>query len=175
MKDPFLVNQHFSHDELIQQLLNYQFSAPIYHSDVFGHLQEEMPLNNSYSFSELIKQLEILQLWPDFKRLLTGQSESWLIDFSSMLQRESTTGTLQCLVELTDLFTTTTLRLSHLLTAHEWHWQQDSLPLIDTIIKQLTAIKKDIQPKTTVSDEVDFEMIQQTLTYLSRIRESGRP
>ncbi len=38
MQGPFLNVNDFNGDELLALLINYQFLAPIYHSDGFGHI-----------------------------------------------------------------------------------------------------------------------------------------
>lgn len=167
MFDPFLVDDNLSSDELLQLIISYEFSAPIYHADGFGHVQEEIPPNNNlYSLSGLIKKIELKQLWPELTELLRQQSEAWLMDFSTELQKHSGQGALQCLVDLSDMFVTPEMKLNYLLNSHEWHWLVETLPLIDGVIEKLTTIEISLQAESAETERWDLQMVQQTLAQL---------
>ncbi len=126
--------------------------------------------SNTYRFSTLIEQIEIMQLWPSLTVLLAKQPEPWLIDFYSLLQLEKGDGVLQCLIRLSNFILTPSSKLNYLVSSHEWHWlsgsSQSTLLLIGDIIEQLSSIKIAQQQKPDVCCDWEFEIIEQSLDNL---------
>ncbi|WP_114324875.1 hypothetical protein [Candidatus Colwellia aromaticivorans] len=171
MYDPFLPPDDMSTAEALELITNYQFLEPIYHSDGFGHLQVEAPIEtNPYSISSLICQIELKQQWPAFIKLLPSQSELWLLNFSVELQKENSKGVLNCLVKLTGFIKTSANQITHLQYAAQWPWQSGSILLFDEIINTLSKIEQSLIKKDGLAAEINLSIVRQTLIALKPIK-----
>ena len=78
MYDPFLPLDDISTAEVLELIINHQFIEPIYHTDGFGHVQIEEPLQATpYSIRNLIHLVEIKQQWSALIKRLPNKSEWW--------------------------------------------------------------------------------------------------
>lgn len=168
--NPFLQVEYISSDDVLALLLNYQFIEPNYHSDDFGHIQVETPLQtNEYSINDLIHMIELKQLWPRCMKQLASKDEPWLLKFSAELKKEDSDGALNCLVKLTCYFQSLGNKLVHLQDAAHWSWSFGTISQLEKIQRSLLELQQCLQedPLTT---EIDLCIIKQALTGLKPIK-----
>lgn len=171
MYDPFLPLNDISTAEVLELIINYQFIEPIYHSDRFGHVQVEEPLQATpYNFSNLLHFIEIKQQWPALLKLLPSKSECWLLNFSFELQKEKSKGALYCLVKLTDFIKTQDNKIAHLQHAAQWPWISGTILLVNVVLNTLAKIEQGLLKEDGLSAEIDLTIVQQTLKALVFIK-----
>lgn len=171
--DPFLPSDDISAAEVLELIINYQFIEPIYHSDGFGHLQVETPFQaNPYSISRLIHFIELKQQWPDCIELLSSKSECWLLDFSVELQKENSSGVLNCLVKITDFFEASGNRIAHLQNVAQWPWHSDSSALFEVVKNTLIIIELGLLKEDELTSEIDLSIVRHSLVALEQIYEN---
>lgn len=171
MYDPFLPLDDISTAEVLELIINHQFIEPIYHTDGFGHVQIEEPLQATpYSIRNLIHLVEIKQQWSALIKRLPNKSECWLLNFSLELQKESSKSVLYCLVKLTGLIKIPDNKIIHLQYAAQWPWSTGTTLLLNETIKMLTKIERNLLKENELTSEINLSIIRNTLKELELIK-----
>jgi len=173
MHDLFLPFDDISTAEVLELIINYQFLEPIYHSDGFGHVQVEEPLQSTpYNISNLIHFIEKKQQWSALLKLLPSKNECWLLSFSLELQKEESKGVLSCLITLTDFIKTQDNKIAHLQHAAQWPWISGTILLVNVVLSTLAKIEQDLLKEDGQSAEIDLTIVRQTLIELAYIKKN---
>lgn len=173
MNNPFFNADALSSSEILKLVESYQFEEPIYHSDGYGHVQVEQPLQKiNYSFNDLILLIEERQLWPEVIKKLRDKDDFWLINFSTEIETQCTEGAFNCLFQLSLLIKDEKNQVFQYQGAAKWPWKFGSISLLKEMECEVLILKKQLVKQEPDTAEIYLSIVNDTLTNIQLLKET---